>query len=81
MTLRFSRVFREADGEADCLSNLGAMVDSFTWWDSAPLMLLLFCMRMFLGCLAICSASFSNFSLAGFLAIFLFYFNKTSSLW
>ncbi|KAK9205213.1 hypothetical protein WN943_015480 [Citrus x changshan-huyou] len=25
MTLRFSRVFREADGVADCLSNLGAM--------------------------------------------------------
>ncbi|KAK9205249.1 hypothetical protein WN943_015516 [Citrus x changshan-huyou] len=30
MTLRLSRVFREADGEVDCLSNLGAVVDSFT---------------------------------------------------
>lgn len=78
MTVRFSHTCREGNGVADRLADLGAAVDSFTWWDFAPLRLLLFCTRMFLDCLAVGSASY--FFFAGLFGTFLFYFNIMPSL-
>lgn len=36
MTVRVLHIFREGNGVANRLANLGAAVDSFTRWDTAP---------------------------------------------